>query len=222
MQSWGTQSRFGERDTGLEPSKSGVIGLVCAAMGVPRDDDAALAELAALWMGVRVDREGLLQRDYHTAGGGKWPGLERYGVSKSDGSSPATVVSNRFYLADAVFLVTLAGLEPVLREIERALHDPVWPLFLGRKAFPPSESIWLSDCIDGGRPEDVLKKRRALAAVRSTDQMNLRLVLECGPGKGQRRFDQPISYALGRRRHGVRYVSSDSVNRQDLDQGGGV
>ena len=38
MQSWGTQSRFSNRDTDLEPSKSGVIGLLCAAMGIPRDD----------------------------------------------------------------------------------------------------------------------------------------------------------------------------------------
>ena len=36
MQSWGTRSRFGNRDTGLEPSRSGVIGLLCAALGRPR------------------------------------------------------------------------------------------------------------------------------------------------------------------------------------------
>ena len=38
MQSWGTQSRFTIRDTGYEPSKSGVIGLLCAALGKPRDE----------------------------------------------------------------------------------------------------------------------------------------------------------------------------------------
>ena len=30
MQSWGVQSRFTVRDTGLEPSKSGVVGLIAA------------------------------------------------------------------------------------------------------------------------------------------------------------------------------------------------
>ncbi|MGH9945529.1 MAG: type I-E CRISPR-associated protein Cas5/CasD, partial [Pyrinomonadaceae bacterium] len=79
MQSWGAQSRFREREAGREPSKSGVVGLLCAALGKPRDegngDDGngdkfpALARLAALRMGVRVDREGALLRDYHTAGG---------------------------------------------------------------------------------------------------------------------------------------------------------
>ena len=36
MQSWGTGSRFDERDTQLEPSKSGVVGLLCAALGRDR------------------------------------------------------------------------------------------------------------------------------------------------------------------------------------------
>src|SRR4030043_150082 len=72
MQSWGTQSRFSNRDTELEPSKSGVIGLLCAALGKPRDEREAqippsINELSALKMGVRVDREGAVKCDYHTA-----------------------------------------------------------------------------------------------------------------------------------------------------------
>jgi len=38
MQSWGTTSRFDQRDTGKEPSKSGVIGLVAAALGIDREN----------------------------------------------------------------------------------------------------------------------------------------------------------------------------------------
>ena len=62
MQSWGTTSRFDERDTQLEPSKSGVIGLLCAALG--RDRAESVDDLAALRMGVRVDREGVPMRDF--------------------------------------------------------------------------------------------------------------------------------------------------------------
>ena len=58
MQSWGTQSRFSHRDTGLEPSRSGVIGLLCAALGRPRDH--SLDEFLPLKMAVRVDHEGRL------------------------------------------------------------------------------------------------------------------------------------------------------------------
>ena len=52
MQSWGTQGRFDVRDTEREPSKSGVVGLLCAALG--RDRSEPLDDLASLRMGVRV------------------------------------------------------------------------------------------------------------------------------------------------------------------------
>src|SRR5690606_34005802 len=117
----GTTSRFDERDTQLEPSKSGVIGLICAALG--RDRNEPVNDLAALRMGVRVDQEGVLVRDYQTATGvviaanGK-PDLGR------------TVVSPRFYLSDAVFLIGLEGDRSVLENIHSALRRPVWPLSL--------------------------------------------------------------------------------------------
>ena len=109
MQSWGTRSRFSNRDTGLEPSKSGVIGMLCAALGWPRESATfhiagakyTLEQFAHnLMMAVRVDREGRLMRDYHTAQELRWPD-PAYG-------SQDTVLSERFYLADAEFLVGLA------------------------------------------------------------------------------------------------------------------
>src|SRR5438552_4458096 len=116
FQSWGTQSRFTVRDTGLEPSKSGVLGLVCAALGFPhaatewryKNRTIPFDQLRDLVMGVRVDREGSMKRDYHTAGGGKING-QPYGVAKASGAKPEAVVSTRYYLADADFLVGLEG-----------------------------------------------------------------------------------------------------------------
>ena len=142
MQSWGLDSRFDQRDTGREPSKSGVLGLVCAALGKPRDDQAgpwpSLAQLASLRMGVRVLREGTLRVDFQTAGGGEFPGRKSYGVWKASGSPGGTVVSPRHYLADADFLVGLEGPLPLLRQIEEALCNPVWPVSLGRKSYVPT------------------------------------------------------------------------------------
>ena len=134
MQSWGVQSRFSVRDTGLEPSKSGVVGLLAAALGRPRDAD--ITDLAALRMAVRVDAEGLLRYDYHTA----------QDVLKAGGGIKETEPSRRYYLADACFLVGLAGEDlALLQQLQAALQDPVWPLCLGRKAFVPGEPIWLND-----------------------------------------------------------------------------
>ncbi len=142
MQSWGTQSRFTERDTGREPSKSGVVGLLCAALGRPREAD--VSDLAALRMGVRVDRPGSLKVDYHTAGGSHRKG-ERYGVAQVGGGT-RTIESRRYYLADADFLVGLeSDDEDLLRRLDAALADPHWPLFLGRRAFVPGEPVRLPD-----------------------------------------------------------------------------
>lgn len=221
MQSWGTQSRFSERDTGLEPSKSGVIGLICAAMGIARGDEDTLAELAGFWMGVRVDREGSLLRDYQVVGGGKWPDLDNYRIYKADGGLYSfPVPSNRYYLADAVFLVALGGPVDRLERIQHALKNPVWPLFLGRKSFVPSEPVWLEDGLREEEPERVLRTRKWLCG----DPLDpkapeyLRLVLECGPDQGQRRMDRPVSFAFGARRYAVRYVRTDSVATRTLER----
>jgi CRISPR system Cascade subunit CasD len=124
MQSWGYRSRFDYRDTALEPTRSGVIGLICAAMGIARGED--ITRFEPLRMGVRVDKEGRPECDYHTA-------LE---VIKADGSGSDTVVSRRDYLADASFTVGLQSSDSgILKEIEDALRNPKWFLYLGRESF---------------------------------------------------------------------------------------
>jgi len=147
MQSWGLQSRFSVRDTAREPTKSGVVGLLGAALGRPRDAD--FSDLNALLMAVRIDRPATVRRDYHTAGGGTVPNRKAYGVAETsaDLNKPVTegklrtVPSNRYYLADADFRVALAGEESFLRDLERAVHQPHWALFLGRKAFVPNQPL---------------------------------------------------------------------------------
>src|SRR5204862_1918116 len=67
-----------------------------------------------------------------------FPGRKSYGVWRASGSSGGTVVSPRHYLADADFLVGLEGPVPLLRQIEEALNNPVWPLSLGRKSYVPT------------------------------------------------------------------------------------
>lgn len=218
MQSWGTQSRFTERDTGFEPSKSGVVGLLCAAMGIPRGDEDAITELGNLEMGIRVDREGKLGRDYHTTGGGSWPGQERYGVVRADGSSGDTVVSNRYYLAGASFLVAFGGPTPLLERIHRALKDPVWPLFLGRKSFVPGEPVRIGDGMREGSPEQVLRAYPWRGPRGSGQPGRLRLVLECPPGSGQRRLDRPVRFTHGSRLYRVRYVRTDWVDADGLPE----
>ncbi len=183
MQAWGTSSRFSERESGLEPSKSGVIGILCAALG--RDRGLDLSDLANLKVGVRVEREGILRKDFHTT----------LDVPRASGSSNSdAVISNRYYLSDACFLVGLEGDEVLLKSLKKALENPKWAVFLGRKSFVPSAPMIFPNCMVNSSMKDVFEKFPWLG--RSSDDIpeKLRVVLECPPDKGEPRMDVPISF----------------------------
>jgi len=183
LQSWGVTSRFTVRDTGREPSKSGVIGLIATALGRPRN--ASIHDLVTLRMGVRVDREGALEVDFHTA----------KDVLRAGGGLKPTEISRRYYLADACFLVGLeSGDLDLLNQIQQALQKPVWPLFLGRKAFVPSEPVWLDDGLrDNASLEDALQGYPLLTS--RHDPLPLRGLIEDAQNGTIVRPDQPVSFA---------------------------
>lgn len=224
MQSWGTDSQYDVRFTGGEPSKSGVIGLLCAALGKPREEGAddglpSLAQLAALQMGVRVDRAGTVQRDYQTVGGKHRLG-ERYGVATADGALGGTVVSPRYYLADADFLVGLEGQDTELLErLDAALARPVWQLCLGRKAFVPGEPVRMPDPpplgpgLRDATLEDALRDYPWRdGGRREPAPEQLRLVLEAAPGTATEvRQDVPLSFS--ERRFTTRHVRAELIPR---------
>lgn len=203
MQSWGTRSRFSNRDTGLEPSRSGVIGLLCAARGIPREDDVALKAFAPdkLKMAVRVDREGRLMRDYHTA-----QEVRRADTSKKP---QETVLSERYYLADADFLVGLEGDPAFLGLLAAALAAPVWQLCLGRKAFVPACPV--CEGVVSGEVGSVLRDRswRKRVLYEKPPVGQLRYVVEVAYGEGEPRQDVPLSFVSRDRKFGVRHVKTE-------------
>lgn len=199
MQSWGTTSRFDERDTQLEPSKSGVLGLICAALG--RDRQEPIDDLAALRMGVRVEREGALMRDYQTA-----TGVVIAATGKAD--LQRTVVSPRYYLSDAVFLVGLEGASSLLATIHSALRHPVWPLALGRKSFVPSAPAHLPDALVPMALEAALASWPCLLG-RPAQNSSRRVLLE-DAREGAVRLDQPLA-PFAARRFGPRFVKAMSL-----------
>jgi CRISPR system Cascade subunit CasD len=218
MQSWGTRSRFPHRDTEFEPSRSGVVGMLCAALGFPRGAAQhtykgatihfrQLAEPQLLPMAVRVNREGRLMQDYHTTQNFPEDYFQR--ATKRKKTTLITVLSERFYLADADFLVGLEGVRPFLDRLDAALRRPVWPLFLGRKAFVPalpvSEGVFEDDL------REVLKSRpwRKRCRGEKPPDKPLRGVVEVAYGAGEPRPDVPLSFVSRDRRFGVRHVEHD-------------
>ena len=157
LQSWGVRSRWDVRDTGSEPTKSGIVGLLGCALGYPMNDTRLETEVdAGLLFGVRVENQGRVMRDFQTItdflptsgggfkhGGGTATSLE--GLRKNPESEPATILSPRFYLEDASFLVALSakeGYSGLLQKCAEALEKPFWPLFLGRKACVATRPIF--------------------------------------------------------------------------------
>lgn len=201
LQSWGTRSRFDERDTDLEPSKSGVLGLVCAALG--RDRAEPVDDLAALAFGVRVDRPGALRYDYQTA----------QNIVRADESPGASAVSRRYYLSDAIFLAGLAGPDDaLLGRIRDALRNPRWPLALGRKGYLPSPGVYLPDGLRDAALRDALQTYPYQGGVRPGDNpaqpRECRLLLESPAPTGSLRLDQPLA-PFSERRFGARWVTPD-------------
>ena len=207
MQSWGTTSRFDQRDTSKEPSKSGVIGLLAAALGIDREVwNDELKSLAALTMAVRHDRPGVLKRDYQTAGCAAADKMRRANGSLSDDG----VTSQRHYLADAVFLVGLEGADRnLLGRAHAALQNPVWLLALGRKSYVPSEPVWLDNSVVDAPLLEALAAKPWIATPRRWESAPERLLvsIESQDGSGALRMDQPLS-SFAERRFGARYVRS--------------
>lgn len=205
QQAWGSRSRFATRATELAPTRSGVIGLVAAALGLARTEP--LDRFDALEFGVRIDQPGHLERDFQTA-------------RTFDGKT-SMPLSQRFYLADATFLAGLAGDDRELLEgFRSALIRPSFPLFLGRRAFPPSKPM---------QPELVdAPLREALTAAdwRASDRHQkaagtarpaLELFVDALPGEpGDATLrDVPRSFDPRRRRHELRSVTMLSTGAHD-------
>lgn len=188
LQAWGLQSKFDRRDTQRAPTKSAVIGLLAAALGLKRDSER-IPELAAqLRFGVRIDRAGSLLRDYHTAA-----------------SLKSAYVTHRYYLSDALFLVGLEGEQALLIELETALRAPWFPLYLGRRSCPPTGPLVL-----GIREElslrEALQAEPMLSTIRITGPLRLLLEGQGQDATGYLQQDQPISFNPIRRLYDYRRV----------------
>lgn len=190
LQSWGESARFNMRPTQQTPTKSGVLGLICAAVGISRDDADTLNKVSEMDFGIRVDCPGQLLIDFHTVSK----------VVNVKGEFPQdTTITDRYYLAGATFLAGLGSKDRAfLEQIHRALLKPRWLLFLGRKSCMPGEFPWLRD---GLKDEELPIALRRYPPLRA-DLTPLFLQLE--DPTGSPRMDNPLHY--GQRQYAPRLV----------------
>jgi CRISPR system Cascade subunit CasD len=221
MQSWGTKSRMQLRRTDGHPSKSGVLGLLLCAKGVRREDsEEELKALNGLMMGVRVDREGIKDSDYHSTGA-------KIGIRKAEGGIKHTATTNeletqlsqREYLYDASFLVALKGDLDMIGTYAAAIRNPIWPVFLGRKCCIPGEPIFeaTGEFETLGEALSSVPWRPRINAVDRTDRSQTRTLdvfiehPHGSPPPGGAQLVSDVPRVFGFYGHGARWVAAGNV-----------
>jgi CRISPR system Cascade subunit CasD len=143
LQSWGFDSQYNRRNTGLLPTKSAVAGMCCAAHGYSRgsdDEKSFLVKFGTSRMTtIAIPRAGVKKplpvrrlQDYHTV----------QNTRRASGTiNKDCVLTHRQYLTDAAFGILLEGDADFLIGIIQALVDPKWGIWLGRKTCIPTAPV---------------------------------------------------------------------------------
>lgn len=129
MQAWGGHTYEDLRHSELIPTRSAVLGMLAACVGIDRGDIAGLESLSeSVRMAVRLDSKPQRIMDFHTV----------MDARKVDGKpNPNPVVSKREYLCDAKYTIliqTVSETTYTLESLEQAIKKPVYTPFLGRRS----------------------------------------------------------------------------------------
>ncbi|EKO3870297.1 type I-E CRISPR-associated protein Cas5/CasD [Vibrio harveyi] len=144
MASWGQPAVGGERHTGMMPSRSALLGLLGAALGIKRENDAQLENLRqSVLFGIKQVTSGALLRDYHTTQVAANNNKIHYHTRKQEleMGKLATVLSSRDYRCDGLWIIAVSLTKQsafTLGQLQQALLKPTYPLCLGRKSCPPA------------------------------------------------------------------------------------
>ena len=224
MQSWGASSKFGDRGTLDAPTQSGLIGLLAAACGVDKNDEARdrdwLDRAARLSFEVVGFKRGDRMTDYHTVGARynkEDPWQKRMIPTTADGKPRGTDLTHRAYLADSVFGAVLSGDDVLVSEMATALANPVWGVWLGRKSCIPTEPVFAGVFESAEAARAALADRWRRSAERAGETIGETTtaafsVTEALPGEADETIlDIPVSFAK-------REFHARGIRR---DQGGG-
>jgi CRISPR system Cascade subunit CasD len=144
LAAWGNIAVGQERPSDAHPSKSALLGLLAAAMGIRRNETERQRLLASAYgFAVRVDTSGTLLRDYHTAQVPPQRRNVRHYTRRDELQAETlnTILSNRDYRCDALYTVALwvwdeATAPFALDDLAEGLRRPQFTLYLGRKSCP--------------------------------------------------------------------------------------
>jgi len=177
LASWGEAAVGEMRPTATHPGRGAIIGLLGAALGIRRDDDAGQQALNdSVQIAVKQRSPGTLLRDYHTAQVPSTQAKVTYRTRRDELNAPRkainTILSSRDYRCDGLWTVAVwsaDGATLSLEALQAALERPRFALFLGRKACPLAaplaprrvEAACLRDALDSSFPPLVGDSERA-------------------------------------------------------------
>ncbi len=146
LAAWGDVAVGEHRPSWSWPTKSAVTGIVAASLGIRRDEEPRLHDLAdGLGLAIRVESAGVPMTDYHTAQAppdkARWSRNAPWQTRRDQLSSGAlsTVLSSREYVCDFMCSVVVwrrGDAAPTLTDIQSALKCPGFVAYLGRKSNP--------------------------------------------------------------------------------------
>jgi len=153
LQSWGYDSKFNRRDTLNFPTKSGILGLICCALGAAGEQLELLSTFSTLSQTVlsytRQKREcEPMLCDFHMVGSAyneKNPWESLLIPKTSDGKKSVgggAKMTYRYYLQDMAFAVIVEVPVKISTDLSEALQNPIWDLYLGRKNCAPTDFIY--------------------------------------------------------------------------------
>jgi CRISPR system Cascade subunit CasD len=142
LASWGDEAVGEVRGSWDRPSRSAILGLAAAALGLTReaeDDHRALDEM--LGVAVRVASSGRAFVDYHTAMDPTDVAVRRFKPRTRkmalECAEADTTLTQRTLREDSLYFVALwtrGEARWSLTDLVRAFHSPVFVLYAGRKA----------------------------------------------------------------------------------------
>lgn len=144
LQSWGYMSRFDRRTSLSYPTRSGLIGMLCAAMGIDRADVEGLEQFNSMKITVFIFAQGGRLTDYHTVGGGWDKKTHSQNIVPRTNGKPSddAVITYREYLEDSKFGVILQDNLKQIEKIAEALKEPKWGIWFGRKSCIPASPVY--------------------------------------------------------------------------------
>lgn len=142
LASWGEIAVGESRHSAVHPSRSALLGLLGAALGIERvDDDGQRALSEGYRFGIKLESVGSPLRDYHTVQVGVPPRKFQFRSRRQELAADKvdTILSTREYRCDSLALVAVEALPSAPADLEalaQALRQPHFPLYLGRKSCP--------------------------------------------------------------------------------------